>query len=246
MMMKRQQYYEHDIVVNTNMNSSSNTHRYYCNSPNMTLTVLIFMNVVFFFLTININYDYYSHRHQKTNYSVSSMNSTSTNTKMMMTTKPSSSSPSNNYDYVIQMAQKRANHITKQQQILVDKIVNNYDPFHNISTEYQPRPEWKYTNYPNINIIGLPKAGTSQLYSILTSHSQLYKFKGSKEYCYEMPHRYKPKISPPKTSYPKIQKQFFDKNMILSGKNTTYNNNKTNTTTTTTTHKKKKNSQCMS
>jgi hypothetical protein len=51
--------------------------------------------------------------------------------------------------------------------------------------EYNPDPEWiKTHNFPDIHIFFSPKAGTSQLYKILTSHPDCEPFnKRTKEYC---------------------------------------------------------------
>jgi hypothetical protein len=46
------------------------------------------------------------------------------------------------------------------------------------------REAWQRTHFPNINIVGLPKAGTSHLYQILSGHDELRPFHRSKEWCF--------------------------------------------------------------
>jgi hypothetical protein len=49
--------------------------------------------------------------------------------------------------------------------------------------EYQPVQEWSSTSFPNLNVVGLAKTGTSQLYKILTSHAGTVPFAAKKEHC---------------------------------------------------------------
>jgi hypothetical protein len=58
-----------------------------------------------------------------------------------------------------------------------------------LKQEYRPAPEWNTQNIlPDISIIGLAKAGTSQLYHILTHHAAATPFyAGNKEYCMRLP-----------------------------------------------------------
>jgi len=52
-----------------------------------------------------------------------------------------------------------------------------------LDIRYTPKQEWKETAFPDLNIIGRPKAGTSQMYSILSSHPDAVAFHPNKEYC---------------------------------------------------------------
>ena len=60
----------------------------------------------------------------------------------------------------------------------------NRDLF-NASEEYAPKPEWS-SSFPDINIVGFAKAGTSHLYRLLTGHSHIEPAAiGNKEFCVE-------------------------------------------------------------
>jgi hypothetical protein len=48
---------------------------------------------------------------------------------------------------------------------------------------FRPKPEWRFMAAPNVNIVGLPKAGTSQLYNVLVSHKHAVAFGPNKEFC---------------------------------------------------------------
>ena len=51
--------------------------------------------------------------------------------------------------------------------------------------KYQPDPTWRSDrSFPDLNVVGLAKTGTSQLYKILTQHADTVAFSStSKEYC---------------------------------------------------------------
>jgi hypothetical protein len=52
---------------------------------------------------------------------------------------------------------------------------------------YRPNPKWRETNMADINIVGMPKAGTSHLYKLLTSHRRTTGLHPNvKEFC--LPH----------------------------------------------------------
>jgi hypothetical protein len=91
-------------------------------------------------------------------------------------------------EYIIQHARSRAAYFrsiaTRQS---LDILAHNHPAFADISPQFQPLEEWKRLNFPNINVAGLPKAGTSQLYQILTSHPSLTEFHKDKEFCFNLP-----------------------------------------------------------
>ncbi|KAL3917563.1 MAG: hypothetical protein SGILL_004652, partial [Bacillariaceae sp.] len=66
------------------------------------------------------------------------------------------------------------------------KIAVGHPAFENIPEQYQPKKEWKDKHFPYINILGLPKAGTSHLYQILTTHAQMSRFSEAKEFYFNM------------------------------------------------------------
>ena len=43
---------------------------------------------------------------------------------------------------------------------------------------------WQWTHFPDINIVGLPKAGTSHVYQLLSTHKELGPFHRDKEFCF--------------------------------------------------------------
>jgi hypothetical protein len=54
-----------------------------------------------------------------------------------------------------------------------------------IDPHARPHPEWRNTHFPDINVVGLPKAGTTQLYNILVSHPRTVAFNPlNKEECF--------------------------------------------------------------
>jgi hypothetical protein len=60
-------------------------------------------------------------------------------------------------------------------------FVNHHPAFENLLHQYQPKEEWLLTTIPDLNIVGLPKAGTTHLYRLLQSHPQVTNFTFSKE-----------------------------------------------------------------
>jgi len=56
----------------------------------------------------------------------------------------------------------------------------------NISIEHTPDAAW-FNSFPDINIAGYPKTGTSQLYRILAGHSRIASANVVKEFCYRGP-----------------------------------------------------------
>jgi hypothetical protein len=92
--------------------------------------------------------------------------------------------------YVIDQARKRAKQFNATASINEVRILVDRNPaFRNISKQFQPQPFWKQKYFPDVNIAGLQKAGSSQLYNILTSHSNMYKFHTKeKEFSFKIPH----------------------------------------------------------
>ncbi|KAL3936080.1 MAG: hypothetical protein SGARI_002713, partial [Bacillariaceae sp.] len=72
-----------------------------------------------------------------------------------------------------------------------EAIAFNYSIFQSMETsssEFAPLQEWKYSHFPDINIVGIPKAGTSHMYQILTTHPQMTRFRErEKELCLKVP-----------------------------------------------------------
>lgn len=91
--------------------------------------------------------------------------------------------------YLIERAQNRSR--TFRDRIQGVEILAHDHPAYQPSAmalEYQPEEEWNTLNFPDISVAGLPKAGTSQLYQILTSHPDLIEFHQRKEFCFSLPH----------------------------------------------------------
>jgi hypothetical protein len=108
---------------------------------------------------------------------------TTTTTNTPVITGASDASPSK---YLIESAQNRS----EAYDGLIDpkylEIADHHPAFTNIADHFQPNEDWKALHMPDINIIGLPKAGTSQLYNILTSHAQLRNFHRHSEFCFNI------------------------------------------------------------
>jgi hypothetical protein len=66
-------------------------------------------------------------------------------------------------------------------------LAHDHPAFQSIPPEYQPLDTWATLNFPDISIAGLPKAGTSQIYQILTSHPDLIAYHQRKEFCFNLP-----------------------------------------------------------
>jgi hypothetical protein len=68
-------------------------------------------------------------------------------------------------------------------------LIDHHPALVPLKPAYRPAPEWtKQKILPDISIIGMAKAGTSQLYHILTHHATGTPFyAGNKEYCMRLP-----------------------------------------------------------
>ncbi|KAG7367939.1 sulfotransferase family protein [Nitzschia inconspicua] len=66
------------------------------------------------------------------------------------------------------------------------QIAKRHPAFENMTEPFKPRSEWKRSHFPSINILGLPKAGTSHLYQILTTHAQINRFNKRKEFYFNL------------------------------------------------------------
>jgi hypothetical protein len=68
-------------------------------------------------------------------------------------------------------------------------LIDHHPALVPLKPEYRPAPEWTAQNIlPDISIIGFAKAGTSQLYHILTHHAAATPFYSeNKEYCIRLP-----------------------------------------------------------
>lgn len=94
--------------------------------------------------------------------------------------------------YLIEEARQRA--VTYDEWTLKTKeadanLAFDHPAFKTTKEAYKRDPNWSKVLYPDIAIIGLPKAGTSQLYNILTGHPDLTKFHPQvKEYCFDFQH----------------------------------------------------------
>lgn len=92
--------------------------------------------------------------------------------------------------YIIDQTRKRAKHFRNMTQAIdeVKILAVDHPAFRNISKPYQPWPAWKKAHFPDVSIAGLQKAGSSQLYSILTTHSDMVPFMLEKEFPFAIPH----------------------------------------------------------
>jgi hypothetical protein len=86
-------------------------------------------------------------------------------------------------DYIIKKAQERAMAFRQKSGTSTIPVALKNLPFSNRSL---PEPKWVKTHLPDINIIGLPKAGTSQLYQILVTHPQIRAFHAHGEFCFNL------------------------------------------------------------
>jgi hypothetical protein len=88
--------------------------------------------------------------------------------------------------YLIERAKNRSNTFRDQIES-TELLAHDHPAFASIPPEYQPLDSWKILNFPDISIAGLPKAGTSQMYQILTSHPDLIEYHQRKEFCFNLP-----------------------------------------------------------
>jgi hypothetical protein len=97
--------------------------------------------------------------------------------------------PSEIPQYIVDQARKRAKQFNAT--VAVEEVrilVDNHPAFRDIPQQYQPQQLWKQLYFPDVSIAGLQKAGSSQLYNILTSHSDMFKFHSEKEFSFGIPH----------------------------------------------------------
>jgi Sulfotransferase domain len=88
--------------------------------------------------------------------------------------------------YLIERAKNRSR--TFHDKIQGSEILAHGHPaFQSIPPDYQPLETWETLNFPDISVAGLPKAGTSQSYQILTSHPDLIEYHQRKEFCFNLP-----------------------------------------------------------
>ncbi|KAG7371314.1 sulfotransferase family protein [Nitzschia inconspicua] len=92
--------------------------------------------------------------------------------------------------YLINQAKERAQTFNATEAISKVKcLAVDHPVFRNFPKAYQPLPQWKEANFPDISIAGLQKAGTSHLYKILTSHENMTGFHPKiKEFHFGIPH----------------------------------------------------------
>jgi hypothetical protein len=69
------------------------------------------------------------------------------------------------------------------QSAMVHRILYN----HHLTAQHAPQPEWNDESFPDVNIVGFQKAGTSHLYKLLATHKSTVTVKG-KEYCIDPGH----------------------------------------------------------
>jgi hypothetical protein len=66
----------------------------------------------------------------------------------------------------------------------IKKFPNKHPVTVPLDPRFQPRPEWDTNRaFPDISICGLPKAGSSQLHTILKNHAEAVQYGRSKEQC---------------------------------------------------------------
>ncbi|KAG7365836.1 hypothetical protein IV203_028506 [Nitzschia inconspicua] len=135
--------------------------------------------------------------HSKTNSSMIRCNvNTSTHTvtggtermeeQAHTTTSHGASSEEGPSEYLLECAQNRSRDYDSFVDPRYYKMVSGHPALENVLPKFQPDDEWAATHFPDINIIGLPKAGTSQLYNILVSHPRFRKFHLHSEFCFNL------------------------------------------------------------
>jgi hypothetical protein len=66
----------------------------------------------------------------------------------------------------------------------ISYYTNNHPALIPLNPTYRPDPAWSQTNMADLNIVGFPKAGTSQLFKLLTSHNRTTRLHPNiKEFC---------------------------------------------------------------
>lgn len=104
------------------------------------------------------------------------------------------------HDKIQEVAEKQAAELTIWEKRVPEaqlRAATGFDDYENIALtkfhpalapllpQYQPDPSWSNNTsiFPNLNVVGLAKTGTSQLYKILTSHPDATPDNEKKEYC---------------------------------------------------------------
>jgi hypothetical protein len=89
-------------------------------------------------------------------------------------------------EYLIEQAQTRATTIAEFRPTPHEiRLAKSHPAFARIPI----KKHWQRTHFPDINIIGLPKAGTSHLYQLLARHSEVRPFNSNKEWCFHSLHK---------------------------------------------------------
>jgi hypothetical protein len=88
--------------------------------------------------------------------------------------------------YLLEVAQNRSRDYDTFVDPKYKQLVTGLAAFDNFAPTFEPELEWKTTHFPDINILGLPKAGSSQLYNILISHPRFRKFHWHSEFCFNL------------------------------------------------------------
>jgi Sulfotransferase domain len=120
----------------------------------------------------------------------------------------SSSSLPGPSEYHIMQARDRAKSLASKEISTIMAI--DHPAFQNMTKKYQPKDNWKKLHQPDVSVIGFPKAGTSQLYNILTGHPAMAPFHPNKEFCFSQAQTYLYS-----DDYEKIQQAFYDINTNL-------------------------------
>ena len=115
-----------------------------------------------------------------------SLTVTTTTSVSFHATTPSTRIP----PHIIDLARQRARQFNATQAIEDVRILATGHPaFRNIPAEFQPSAEAKKWHFPDVNIAGLQKAGSSQLFHVLTTHQNMTRYhQRLKEFNFGIPH----------------------------------------------------------
>lgn len=88
--------------------------------------------------------------------------------------------------YLVESAKNRSIQFDRMVNPRLFKLVKNHTAFETMLESYEPEESWKQSHIADVNIFGIAKAGTSQLYKILTSHPEMRTFHQHQEFCYNI------------------------------------------------------------
>lgn len=88
--------------------------------------------------------------------------------------------------HIIEAAKNRAIEFDSLVDPTLSMLAKGHPSFRDMNETHKPEPQWTKNHFADVNIFGLPKSGTSQLYFVLTSHPKMRAFHSQPEFCFNI------------------------------------------------------------